>query len=634
VEGEALAKEWLKRTRGQDKVYDMISHGTLAARGALRRVGMVYDIPHAVLNTISKNIPEDDSSVSLDLLREELPELDRYAADHPEAFEHAARLQGSRATQSEHASAVVISDIPLEELMPVMKKSAKDNYLVTAFGDAADKPVTSDLGFLKFDLLRLTQLNKQVYAEELVARVHGVEVNLDHLPVLEDPQAVDQKAMNIFWVGAKLGIFQWDGQSMMAAATKRMRPESIHHLAAMNAGVRPGVSKNLEEVIRRRHGGEFEYWDPSVEPALKETFGLPLYQEQIMAVFVELGGYSAAEADDVRRIMAKYYRIKGDVAQKMLETHRERFTENAALVCAGGRELAEQIWHYCGSSSEYLFNKSHAEEYSLIAYQDAWMKAHYPDAFYASLLTYPPAWVKKPENRSSFYERCIREARAFGIDVLPPDVNDSDLGFTIQGNAVRFGLKGIKGLGSAMVADVINNRPYTSLEDMGMRLTSCNAAGRHALAQAGALDRFDARSGLTPDEQAELEEERIGVALSGEDKLAEIREDLRPMFHTADEVDLASNGQPLIVGGEIVDGREVPTKSKDGPALRLTIAFGADEYKVSVAPWKYSPELKELLASDEPVVVRGSKDTAWDCISVDKITSAREVLEMKAMASA
>ena len=164
--------------------------------------------------------------------------------------------------------------------------------------------------------------------------------------------------------------------------------------------------------------------------------------------------------------MGKYYRIKGDVAAQMLGKHEERFVTNAAGVCKGGRAIAESIWNYCGSSSEYLFNKSHADEYSLIAYGDAWLKAHYPDAFYASLLTFPPAWVKKPEHRNSFYERTVREARSFGVDILPPDVNESDEGFTITGSAVRFGMKGIKGLGPAMVADVLSNRPFASMEDM------------------------------------------------------------------------------------------------------------------------------------------------------------------------
>jgi DNA polymerase III subunit alpha len=630
-EGERLAKEWLKRTRGRDKVYDMIAHGTLAARGALRRVSMVYDVPGAEINSVAKQIPEDESDLDLEVLRDHVPELARYAERHPKAFEHAARLQGSRVTQSEHASAVVISDVPLEQLMPVMKKSAKDDYMVTAFGDAADKPVTSDLGFLKYDLLRLVQLAKQGYAEELVRRVHGVDLDLDELPTLESPYAVDPRAMNVFWTGAKLGIFQWDGRSNMASVTKRIRPESIYHLAAANAGVRPGVSQQLEEYVRRRHGGEFEYWDPSVEPALSETFGLPLYQEQVMAVFELIGGYSRAEADDVRKIMGKYYRMKGDAAFQMLDLHRVRFVENAALVCRGGRDLAERIWHYCGNACEYLFNRIHAIEYSLIAYGDAYLKAYYPDAFYAALLTFPPAWVKKPENRGPFYERAVREARALGIRINPPDVNESDEGFTVHGDYVRFGLKGIKGLGPAMVADVLNNRPFSSLEDMGARLVACNAAGRHALAQAGALDRFGARENLTPDERASHEEERIGVALSGEDKLAPLREDLRAMIHTQDEVEAAANGEALVVGGEVVDGREVRTRR--GPSLKLTVAFGADEYLVSVPPWDYDDEVRALIDADVPVVVRGHRDVAWDCVAADEIKSAREVLDMMTVTS-
>jgi DNA polymerase III subunit alpha len=635
--GADLAKEWLKRTKGKDKVYDMIAHATFGAREALRRVGMVYDIPHAQLNALSKTIDDDDANTPLELLREHVPEVDRYAEQNPKAFAHAARMQKGNSKITEHAAGVVVSDKPLDEIIPVMKKSAKDDYLVTAFGNSSEKETISDLGLLKLDLLVVVALARQAYAEQLIGRVHDVVVDLDAMPWLEDPYDVDRDAMNIFAMGAKNGIFQWDGKSNMASLTKRIKPETMYHLAAANAGVRPGVSQHAEEYVRRRHGGEFEYWDPSIEPALSETYGLPLYQEQIMRIFELIGGYTPSESDTVRRIMGKYYRRKDDYAQQLLGTFHDRFVENAASVCQGGKQVADQIWSYCGHSSTYLFNKTHSCEYSCIAMGDAWLKAHYPDAFYASLLTFPPAWVKKPENRNSFYERNIREARSFGLDMKPPDVNESDEGFTIHGDYVRFGLKGIKGLGPAMIADVLNNRPFSSIEDMGARLTACNAAGRHALAQAGAMDRFDARANLLPDERAELEEDRIGVALSSEHKLTEIADDLRELIHTQDEVEAAPNGSLVYVGGEIVNGREV--KTRKGPSLKLTVAFGADEYLVSIPPWDYdegSPKgaaLRELIASDEPIIVRGRRDVEWDCIQADEIKSAREVLDMMKVAT-
>jgi DNA polymerase-3 subunit alpha len=646
--GADLAKEWLKRTRGKDRVYDMIAHSTFGAREALRRVGMVYapsgkeerEKWHARMSELTKQIPDDESDLKLEVLREHIPDLDRYAENNPKAFAHSARLQKGNSKITEHASAVVVSPRPLDEFVPVMKKSAKDDYLVTAFGDAAGEKTISKLGLLKIDLLVVNALARQAYAEQLIGRVHDVHVDLDTLPALEDPEAADPKAMKIFCDGAKNGVFQWDGMSNMASLTKRIKPTTINHLAAANAGVRPGVSQHAPEYVYRRHGAPFEYWDPAVEPALHETFGLPLFQEQIMAIFQLLGGYSASEADTVRRIMGEHYREKGGVAAAMLATHRDRFVDSAASVCHGGRQVAEQIWAYCGDVSDYLFNASHAKEYSLIAHGDAWLKAHYPDAFYASLLTFPSAWIKKkspqgqPPNywRNIFYERAVREARHFGVDILPPDVNESEQNFTIRGDAVLFGLSGIKGLGPAMVADVINNRPFTSLEDLGMRLTACNKAGRQALGAAGALDCFGERGVLTLEERAEAEEERIGVALSGEDRLAGIRDHLRPLLHTADEVDEASNGQALVVGGEIVDGREV--KTRKGPSLKLTVAFGASEYKVSVPPWDYEAgtvkgdALRALIATDEPVVVRGSKDVEWDCVAADEIRDAREVLEM------
>jgi DNA polymerase-3 subunit alpha len=646
-EGADLGKEWLKRRNGADHVYDLISHGTMQPKAALRRVGMVYEIPHARLNHLSKQIPdeyeESDVESPLEIMRRDLPDLDRYAEENPDAWCHSVRMQGAIGTQSEHAAGVIVSRDPIEQLMPVMKKSAKDDYLVTAFGNSARKKVVADLGFLKVDLLVVVALARQQLAEELIGRVHDVDVDLDSLPALKDPHDVDRKTMDIFSQGRIRGVFQWDGFSNMAAITKQIGPENIFHLAAANAGVRPGVSRSIGEYVRRRHGAEFEYWDPSVQPALAETYGVPLYQEQIMAIFQHLGGYSAAEADTVRRIMGEYYRIRGDVASRMLGAYEERFVASAASVCKGGRAVAERIWDYCGRSSEYLFNKSHADEYSLIAYGDAWLKAHYPDAFYASLLTFPPAWVKKPAPkgvnnpsyyRNIFYARTVREARSFGLKIEPPDVNESDEGFTIHGDRVRFGLKAIKGLGGAMVADVLSNRPFDSLQEMSDKLVACNAAGVHALAQAGALDRFGARENLTADERSQFEEARIGAALSSPDRLRDMREDLRRILHTQDEFDAAPNGEALVVGGEIVSGREVRTKSPHGPALKLTVAFDADEYEVSVPPWEYSADtppgraLREIIATDEPIVVRGAKDAAWDCVAADEIKLAREVLDM------
>jgi DNA polymerase-3 subunit alpha len=632
LRGAELAKEWLKRTRGKDRVYDMIAHSTFGAREALRRVGMVYEIPHAQLNALSKQIPDDESDLSLDVLRDHVPELERYAEANPKAFAHAARLQKSNSKITEHASAVVVSDRPLDEFIPVMRKSAKDDYLVTAFGDAAGEETISKLGLLKIDLLVVVALARQAYAEQLIGRVHDVHVDLDTLPALEDPEAADPKAMEIFCVGAKNGIFQWDGKSNMASLTKRIKPTTINHLAAANAGVRPGVSQHAPEYVNRRHGAPFEYWDPAVEPALHETFGLPLYQEQIMAIFQMLGGYSASEADTVRRIMGKYYRIKGGVAAEMLAEHHDRFVASAASVCRGGRQVADQIWAYCGDVSDYLFNgKSHADEYALIAHGDAWLKAHYPDAFYASLLTFPPAWVKKPENRNAFYERTVREARHFGVDVLPPDVNESDQSFTIRGDAVLFGLSGIKGLGPAMVADVINNRPFTSLEDMGLRLTACNKAGRQALGAAGALDRFGARGtsrrGARAARGGPHRRRALGRGQAGADP--------RPAAAAAAHRRRGRRGaQRAGAGGRRRDRRRARGQDPEGSGAEADGRLRRNEYKVSVPPWDYEAgttkgdDLRALIASDEPVVVRGSKDVEYDCVAADEIKDAREVLEM------
>jgi DNA polymerase-3 subunit alpha len=627
-EGVELVQEYVKRKWGADKVYDMIAHGTLQARGVLSRLGTVYGIPISERVAVTKTIDEKQVREPLELLRESNVDLDRFASRHPDLWKHAVRLQGNVGSIGEHAAGVVISDKPLDQLIPVMKKAAGDDYMVTAFGEAADSKLISSLGLLKVDFLVVDELAKHLYAVELIKRYRDEDIDLDALPVLEDPLAADPATMANFQRGLNLGVYQFGGSAPMISLTKRVAPENIRHLAAVNALIRPGASRGIDDYVKARHNPTgAEYWDPSVYESLKSTYGICTYQEQVMDVMQRLGGFDPARADDVRRIMSKEYRKGAAQARKALGVHMDDFVSNAAGVVQGGRPKAEEIWDSLGYFSLYAFNLSHAAAYALMGYMDMWLKTHYPEAFYAALLTFPPAYIKKAEQRKPFYEKVVREAQAFGIRILPPDINESDAGFTITGDGLRFGLTAIKGLGKASVSDVLNGRPFTDWDDLVARTTKCSAAGRSALGAAGALDCWGARDTMTEEERLRAEEDRLGIALTAPDKIGALRRPLERILHSQADFEQARDGDLLVVGGELLGGKEYTTRI--GPAVNLTFAFGADEYRVNVPPWEWEkPELKALLDRDEPIVIRGTKDGSYSSLSMIEMKLAEEVCGM------
>jgi DNA polymerase III alpha subunit len=375
--GADLAKEYLKRRYGPDKVYDLISHGTMAARGALSRVAMVYEIPHAQRVALTKKIPEDESNVKLETLREHIPELDRFAEDHPRVFEHAVRLQGSIGAQSEHAAGVVISGQPLDELMPVMKKSAKDDYLVTAFGETADKPTISKLGFLKLDLLVVVELAKQAYAEELVRRVHGVELRPRSPARARGP--IRRRSGGAGHLRARSG----PGHLPVGRQVQHGEPDQ-----APAAGARAPPRRLQRRRAPRRLGARRVLRGAAPRRALR--------------LLGRRGGAGAARRPTACRssrsrswpsssCSAATPRPRPTTCAGSCPrtTAPRRARRSATWSCiatasspprrpSAGRTMAGQIWDFCGHAAEYCFNRIHAEEYALMAVQGAHIKATTP----------------------------------------------------------------------------------------------------------------------------------------------------------------------------------------------------------------------------------------------------------------
>lgn len=636
AETAELLEEYIKRRYGRDKVIDLIAHGTFGAKAALRRVSAVYGVPPAEYNAASKLI--DDTEERLTDLVEAIPELARYFENHdPRILEIASKLQRRVQSISEHPAGVVISSEPLEESgMPVMKKSVDDKYLVTAVGETTttelkskeDVELVTGLGYMKVDLLRIIELAKHAYAERMINKLFDADLNLDDLPVYDDPMAVRDSTMERVGQGRLMGVFQLSGSPGIMSFTKKAKPKNLLHWSAINAIYRPAtLGKGIHDqyVIRMHDPAKIEYWDPSVVPILEETLGLMIYQEQVMDILVALGGFDPARADEVRKIMSKYYRAKGDMAERMLGDHRDDFLSVASRILGGGMTAAQAVWDNMCGFSEYSFNKGHSASYALTGYTDAWLADVYPMVFYAALLTFPGSKVKKPEQRKPFYERVVRQARLDGVEILPPDVNESEGSFTVTKDGVRFGLQGVAGVGPKAVEAILAGRPFASMEDLEARATNkCNAGHRKALREAGALDSMGGRDGLSIEEKISLEEARLGIAVSRPDKIGALREGLEAICHTQAEFDDAPDGALIIVGGEIIDGEEKVTRR--GKALKLSIVFGADEFRVSFAPWKYTEEVRAIIATDEPVVVRGVKNARYREVQVDEIALAREVL--------
>lgn len=638
--GAKLTGEYGRRTHGADKVYDMIAHGTFGPRAAMLRVAGVYGVRDQA-QKLSKLIPDEDAkdNTSLEVLREAHPDLDRYAEINPEAWRDACRLQGQIQSLSEHPAGKVFSSIPLDRIMPVMKKAKSDDYMVTSFGEeASTEIVTKVFGLMKVDLLVISELAKLSYCEELIKLHYGRHIVLDKLPPYEHPLDVEEKVMDVARFGQLMGVFQLGGSNSIQRLTKKTHPDNINHLTAVNAVHRTAtMNAGIHDmyVERKLDPSKIEYSDPAIIPITEETFGLMIYQEHVMKICVTLGGFSPARADDVRRIMSKFYRAKGGLAERMLGEHKADFIANASSVMAAGKKGADIVWNEMGGFCDYSFNKPHAGEYALKAYSGMWVKTHYPDVFYTALLTFPPAKVKQPAERVVFYERCVREARARGVEILPPDVNESDAQFTITADGVRFGLQGIAGLGEVSVADLLAGRPYQTMEELveytSRKGAKANAGSRKALGSAGALDRFGVRDHLTEDERLEGEETALGLALSTPDRIGDLKEPLSRLIYTAAEVEEGNEGQTVVIGGELLEGIEKNTRK--GMALKFTIAFGSDEYRCQLAPWKYTNYVRELIAEDCALVCRGTWDAYYKNVSIDEIRRAKDVLEEMGMVS-
>jgi DNA polymerase III subunit alpha len=464
---------------GRDSVCQIITFGTLASRAAIKDVGRALEVPYAEVERIAKLIPPPvrGRNVTIGQALEQVPELKREVEVNPqvrEILEIAQRLEGCARHSSVHAAGVVISPLPLQELIPIAV-SGKD--------EVTTQYVMSDLektGMLKMDFLALTALTVINDCLISIKQLLGREINWSDI-ALNDP-----KTLAVFADGRTEAVFQFESSGMQEICRK-LKPKGVEDLAALNALYRPGPLDGgmVDEFILRHHGKKsVRYLVPDMKEILSNTYGIIVYQEQIMQLAQKLAGYTLSEADLMRRAMGKKKREE-------MAMHEQKFIDGA-VERGIRRDKAEKIFSLMAQFSDYGFNRSHSVAYAYLAFQTAHLKAHYPEHFYAAVLS------NEAQDAAKVF-KYSKELRAQGIALLPPDVNESFSGFTPLSGAIRYGLTAIKGLGQSAVNAITEARktgPFRSFFDFAERVdtTTLNKRVFESLVSAGAFDSLkDAR---------------------------------------------------------------------------------------------------------------------------------------------
>ena len=627
--GEVL--EYVAAKYGRDRVSQIITFGTLAAKGVLRDVGRVMGLPYAAVDRVAKLLPDMEKS-----LAEAARSVDSLAAEMErdpkirEVVEIGSRLEGLTRHASVHAAGVVIAPVPIDEIVPLYK-TAKDE-VVTQW----DMKGVERLGLLKMDFLGLKTVT--VVDDTLgILRHQGVALDLDAVPL------DDAETFRIFAEGRTSGIFQFES-SGMKDMLRRAQPSKFEDLCAFNALYRPGALSvgMVDEFIDRKLGRKkVVYLLPETEPILRETYGVIAYQEQVMQIAVAVAGFTMAEADVLRKAMGKKN-------LEVMAQQKEKFLSGAEARGVA-RKKAQELWEYIEPFAGYGFNKSHSVAYAYLAYKTAYLKAHFPVAFMAAMLT-------SEISATDEIVKYVSECREMGIPVLPPDVNESDWAFGAVGDRIRFGLGGVKGLGEAAVEAVLearrrlggfrsfgqlvaevdpramNQKVFEALVKSG----SCDRFGAHRAALCASIERMvesgqrrrreveegqgslfagDAQPEPAPSvstppwpeaDRLRFEKEALGFYLTG-NPLLELEDQLRRLVsHTTADLRDGFSGEAT-VGGLVT--RLKRAKIKSGPnAGRVMGRFVLEDLEGSLSVTLFADQLQKFepyLVEEAPVLVRG-----------------------------
>ncbi|MCL1937016.1 MAG: DNA polymerase III subunit alpha, partial [Candidatus Azobacteroides sp.] len=487
-DGRAEVLRWVTEKYGKERVAHIVTYGTMATKSSIKDVGRVQGLPLSETDRLTKLIPDrlidkatgDSIKIDLKTCIERVKELHdaRYSDNKKlsDTLKYAEMLEGTVRQTGVHACGVIIGADDLTNFVPLAtakEKGTDEDVLITQY----EGSVIESIGLIKMDFLGLKTLSIIKEALSNIKKSKGVEIDIDQIPM------DDAKTYELYSKGQTIGTFQFESAGMQKYL-RDLNPTKFEDLIAMNALYRPGPMAYIPDFIDRKQGRKpISYDFPEMENRLKDTYGITVYQEQVMLLSRDLAGFTRGQSDELRKAMGKKLKDK-------MEALHDKFVQGALGRGFGPEEKLEKIWSDWAEFAKYAFNKSHATCYSWVSYQTAYLKAHYPAEFLAANLT---------RNLDDIGEvtKFMDECRAMGIKVMGPDVNESELNFTVnkEGN-IRFGLGGIKGVGRSAVEAIVKEREqkgaFKNVFDFVERvnLTACNRRNLEALNLSGAFDNF------------------------------------------------------------------------------------------------------------------------------------------------
>jgi len=474
--------DYVRGKYGQEKVSQICTFGTMLARGSVRDVGRALGFPYAMVDEIAKLVPMGSQGFPMTLTRalNESPDLKKkYDTDANvrRIIDLAKQIEGCSRHVSIHAAGAVIAPTDLTDFTP-LQIDTREGKVITQY----EMHAVETAGLVKMDFLGIRNLSILGDAVALVKKLKGIEIDIERIPIN------DKKTFNLLAKGHTMGVFQLNGEGMTKYLMD-LKPERVEDLMAMVALYRPGPIESIPEYIKRKHDTSLiSYLDPRMEPILKMSYGVIVYQDDVMLTAIHLAGYSWLEADKLRKAMGK--KIPAEMAMQKIKL-LEGFVAHGL-----SDDKARQLWKLIEPFAAYGFNKSHAASYGMVAYQTAYMKANFPAEYMTALMTAEAGDLEK-------IAEAVHECERLGIDVLSPDINESRKDFTFMNDKqIRFGLLVVKNLGEEVVASIIterkNNGPFKDLSDFAGRIShhAFNKKSLEALIKSGALDRFGERRQL------------------------------------------------------------------------------------------------------------------------------------------
>ncbi len=519
--------EYAKQKYGMDKVAQIGTFGTMMARGAVRDVARALGYPYSTGDSISKLIPMGSQGMPMTIdhameITPELTELYKKDEDSRAIIDMAKKIEGCARHISVHAAGVVISPIPLSEIVPVQLDTKDGGKIITQYDmHSVDE---NSAGLLKFDFLGIKNLAILADAVALVKKIENIDVDIENVPV------DDKKTFNILAKGETIGLFQLNG-SGMTKFLKELKPSTIHDINAMVALYRPGPMESIPKYIERKHNPVLvQYLDPRMKEILSQSFGVITYQDDVMLIAIHLAGYSWLEADKLRKAMGKKI-------PEVMQAEKGKLMEGL-LKNGMSQKKADELWKLIEPFAAYGFNKAHAASYGRVAYQTAYMKANFPAIYMSAVLTADSGDVER-------IAETIAECKRMKIDVLAPDINESFEGFTVvkkqnEQDKIRFGLTTIKNFGEGIAKVIIDERKknghFTSLANFFERIKdrNLNKKSVEALIKSGALDTLGERGIMLANLDSLLQFNKEHRGAEGHDSLFGDMQDALPDLKLVD----------------------------------------------------------------------------------------------------